>query len=827
MPKFAVRKVRNGVGLASHSSIFKPFFMAFMCIQKKLSAMTEQIATVEQLEGVFNNPETYRKVCQIREARKKGDLKRANSIKNSLEGLIFVADDFAESEKLVTVKEKGEEKEVMQRGKWRLQKSAHLNGLAVLDVDHLKEDPRELFKRWSEEELRALGVLLVFITSSDEGIKFVFIARKEWGNLIENALELARQLGLKADESGKDASRMSFAPSRQAGDILFFDAERMFGYENPAYDELFGEQYRQSDSKGSAQEVKSLEVSKFRISDFKYKNVPVQKIVDCWVGQTMPEPGSRHKISLELADQLRYICDADPVTIEGILRAQPWIQDIVKERGENVGQTVKSALAFKEEKRMPKRMYHALKDAGVDEFLGLSKHRLPYGDWARRLMQLQLGCYDSAVAYIDDDQIKPGGVITAAGMFDTLLTKTQYQDWEGYQHRLNIMAMAIGGPATGKGFAVKQDEHIMDVLREADAEGRDLERQYKEGLNERETSQKEQKKEALKRPSAIVRDCPVKTSNNVMYRRMQNATVTAADGAIYYYHLYTFAAELLSIVKASGSFQEKRDIMLHSFHNEMNGVDYSNKDSVNGLMPVHYNMVATGTSTSLRKFINPGNIGDGLATRLTVFVMPTGNFKMRPLSKKPKSMEAANEMKMWARRLDSLQGEIKGLDRLVAHVYNLIALRAEEASSEGDEATLTMMKRMQDKVMAICIPQVISTQKSWDDFQKSMTVKITRQHLEFATLMFEVIFACEESLFGLMWQDYYDNEYRDDQPRSVYDKTNDYYQQLSQEFTTQDVMTTWGYTSTATASARIKCFIDSGAVRKLSKGHFQKLAIAV
>ena len=42
--------------------------MATITIQKKLSAMTEQIATAEQLEGVFNNPETYRKVCQIREA---------------------------------------------------------------------------------------------------------------------------------------------------------------------------------------------------------------------------------------------------------------------------------------------------------------------------------------------------------------------------------------------------------------------------------------------------------------------------------------------------------------------------------------------------------------------------------------------------------------------------------------------------------------------------------------------------------------------------------------------------------------------------------------
>jgi hypothetical protein len=61
----------------------------------------------------------------------------------------------------------------------------------------------------------------------------------------------------------------------------------------------------------------------------------------------------------------------------------------------------------------------------------------------------------------------------------------------------------------------------------------------------------------------------------------------------------------------------------------------------------------------------------------------------------------------------------------------------------------------------------------------------------------------------------------------TYDKTNDYYQQLSQEFTTQDVMTVWGYTSKATASTRIKGFIDSGAVKKLQKGRFKKLATAI
>ena len=712
----------------------------------------------------------------------------------------------------------------MELGKWRLQKSAHLNGLAVLDVDHLEQDPKELFQQWSKEQLQELGVLLVFITSSNQGLKFVFIARKEWGNLIENALELARRLGLKADESGKDASRMSFAPSRLAGDILFYDPERMFSYENPEYDALFGEQYRSEGSKGCAS--KSLEVEKFSISDFEYKAVPMQKIVDCWVGNTLPEPGERHKTSLELADHLRYICDSDPVMIEAILRAQTWVQDIIKERGENVTQTVKSALGFKEEKRIPKRMYRALRAAGVDELAGISKQRLPYADWAKRLLKLPLGCFAPALGYIDDNEIKPGGVITAAGMYDTLLTKCWYQDFEGYAHRLNIMAMAIGGPATGKGFAVKQDEYIMEVMQEADAPGREQERLYKEGLNERETSQKEQAKDALKRPCAMVRCCPVKTSNNVFYRRQQNAKVTLEDGSDYYYHLYTFASELLSIVKAAGNFQEKRDMMLQSFHNEKNGVDYNNKESVNGIFAVFYNMVATGTTTALKKFVNSQNIGDGLATRLSLFVMPTGHFKMRPLCKKAKSMEAANEMMKWGRKLDALKGEIKGLDKLVAHVYGLVAARAEEAANENDQATLTMMMRMQDKVMALCIPQVISTQKSWEEFQKTMTVKVTRQHLEFATLMFEVLYACEEYLFGQMWQDFYDNEERDNQPRIMYDKTNEYFESLPSEFTTQNVMEIWGYTSNATASSRIKEFIDSGKVKKLYRGHFQKLSNA-
>ena len=807
--------------------------MIQLTIQKNLKSPVEQIASAEALEQVFNDPETYRKVCLIRQHRFAGEMDKAQQVKLSLPGLIFVADDFDVTEKEVTVYENGEEKKVMQKGKWRLQKSAHLNGLAVLDADHLKEQPERIFARWTPEQLKGLGIYLIFKTSSDEGLKVVFKARAEWGNLIDNVLEMGRQLNLPVDESGKDASRMSFAPSAQAGDILFFDKEGLFCCENAEYDNLFGDDYRQGNSgssekkSDSEKKVRSTEVRNFNISDYKYKGVEIQKIVDCWVGDRIPQEGERHKTSLALADELRYITDSDPVVIEGILRSQPWVDDIVKERHENVAQTVKSALAFREEKRIPKRMYHALLDAGVGMFDGISPSKLPYEEWHQRLTKIRLGCYGSAIADIDSNWIKPGGIVISGGMFDALLTDTWYQDWEGYPHRLNAISIAIGKPASGKGFAAKQDEYIMDVMRREDAEGRDEEKLYKEGLNERETSQKEQKKDALKRPTKPVRYCPVKTSNNVFYRRLENAKVPMPDGTVYYRHLYMFASELLSFVKATGNFQEKRDLLLQSFHNEMNGVDYANKDSVNAVMPVHFILVATGTSTSLKKLINPQNIGDGLATRISCFLMPDEHFKMRPYNAKPRSMKAANELVHWGEKFATLKGEIKGLGKLTRHIYNLVAMRAEEAASCDDRPTLQMCMRMQDKLMAICIPHVLSTQNSWEDLQRTMTVKITKQHLDFASLMFDVLLSCEDALFGQLWQDYFDNEERDAPVRSTTNKTAQFFKLLPDNFTTAEVKSIWGYSSKSTASDKCKELVDQKLVRKISQGHYQKLVSAI
>ena len=121
-------------------------------------------------------------------------------------------------------------------GRWRKQAATRLNGLCVMDVDHV-ENPREVFASWQLPE----EVLLVYVTPSGKGLKVVFAADAAVGNLIDNQHRMARLLGVEVDESCKDASRMSFVCKES--DILMINEEKLFTYENVEFGEKYNSQY--------------------------------------------------------------------------------------------------------------------------------------------------------------------------------------------------------------------------------------------------------------------------------------------------------------------------------------------------------------------------------------------------------------------------------------------------------------------------------------------------------------------------------------------------------------------------------------------------------
>ena len=510
------------------------------------------------------------------------------------------------------------------------------------------------------------------------------------------------------------------------------------------------------------------------------------------------------------------------------MKQADFYEDFVKEgREKELERMAVDACKFRPRGAMSDELAQTLDSFGIKYSKAEVPNNLPYDDWADRLMQIPLGCYEPALAHIDNQRVKPGGVITASGMYSVLLTRCDYQNWKGDMQRLNSLVLMCGEPASGKAVAKEQDEHIMLTMRESDKPARQAEKAYKKEKNARNTSSKAQKGEALQEPGGIIRYNVVKVSNNRFYKHAENNKETGYDGQPWFLHQYMFSTELLSLINAKGGFQEKRDIMLQAFHNERNGVDYANGDSVNDSMPMMFSGVFTCTRTSLQQFINARNIGDGLSTRMTSWVMPEEDYHTDEYRATRRDKTPAHQMEEWGARFDALKCEIKGIEKLVKYVYDLCAALGEEARINEDKVLNLERKRLQDKVMAVCIPQVISTQPSWEEFVKTGVCQIEQHHLDFAELMCEIINKCEDALFGQLLQDMYDNEARDTQLRRVYDKTAKFYSMLPEEFTTQDVMKTWGYSRVDSASKKIADLIKNNQIEKVKKGCFIKLAKAI
>ena len=803
--------------------------------------------SIEQFRAMTQSRETASKIDEHRRLKACGRDAEAKAKKDSLPGCLYQT-----KEVLVT---KGKAKyNDGQMGRWRLQSQCVLNGLVMCDFDHVA-NPKEKFEEIQKNfDLKALGIVLFFITPGGEGLKSVSIADINY-NLVDNQKRLAKMFGLsiKIDKGCKDSSRLSYIPKWD--DILYIDEERLFSYDNPLYDEKYGKQYREGNSQGTldfdedgagesnkvagvtheGQEAPEalVEISLDENEDgvYCYHGVPYKEILEKWneLKGGRPGKGDRHQRMLELGGELRRIVDNRPANVFWMMQQMDFYEDFVKEgRVMELQKMAVDVCKFRPRGEASDELKATCEALGIKiTKKDTVQNNLPYDDWADRLMQIPLGCYEPAIAHIDNPRVKPGGVISASGMYSVLLTRCDYQNWKGEMQRLNSLVLMEGDPASGKSLAKEQDDHIMLTMRESDKPARDAEKAYKKERNARNTSSKAQKGEALQEPGGIIRYNVVKVSNNRFYKHAENNKEIGYDGQEWFLHQYMFSTELLSLVNAKGGFQEKRDIMLQSFHNERNGVDYANSDSVNGSMPMMFSGVFTCTRTSLQQFINARNIGDGMSTRMTPWIMPEEDYHTDAYRATKRDNTPWKQMEEWGARFDALKCEIRGIEPLVRHVYDLCAALGEEARINEDKVLNLERKRLQDKIMAVCIPQVISTQPSWEEFVKTGEAKIEQHHLDFAELMCEIINKCEDALFGQLLQDMFDNEARDTQLRRVYDKTAKFYAMLPEEFTTQNVMEIWGYSQISNASKRITKLEKDNVIEKVKNGVYKKLAKAV
>ena len=777
----------------------------------------------------------------------------AKEVKDNLPAFIFACREFDATE-------------TAKGGMFRHRRLAdcHLNGLFMLDIDHI-ENPMEVWYKMRDDKELMKSIALVHITSSSFGIRIVATADINIGNLADNQISLAQKLGYKADESCIDATRNSFAPKEE--DIIYINEDLLFDYYNEEFDKRFTDEYRKKKTQpinfqfDSANQLGTDEHSlndkdtagcaddKSRVNpcnpcqELKWRGYDVQSIIDQRYADKLPcaEDSNRHKESLKLATDLLLMLDGDKKLVQRIVEAQPWVKEIIEERDENVAQTVESAascVAEKEKKYASSLPSKAMQEA-VRKIAGCTYQEVVKGVHADRdeaegmSMYAQLDGWGAEIEAMFDDfpllrdvcaGLKrpqyPAAVFTAGGALMTLMTRCWYRFYHrAYQdRRLNCSLYIIGHPASNKSMADDICETLIAPIEASDKAG-------KAGLNryKKETKKKAANKEGKDKPQGIIRIHPSRTSNGQLIEDMLNAKETV-DGKEMQLHMFTFDTELDNsiMLQSGGSWINKQAMELKAFHNEKDGQMYQNSDSPVDEFRVTWNYIYSGTPIALKKKVNEKNFGSGLSTRLTVIPMPKTNYKMIDYEEEETVDWARLErMKTWAFKLDCRAGQLP-VKPLVKKLYDWTSNRMADCEEDDSEANELMLKRVPYHALNYSVPFIDMRHygslhqegKFWEG-----TYEVDDTDWKLCELMARIQYATQQHFFGVLAENYFDDMNNDVQisGKRHQQKSVDGYNRLPDEFTKEDVDRCFGYKNDDSGYMKIKRLQESGMVALLEE----------
>ena len=464
------------------------------CLQYNLPLPTK-VCTKEDFYKVVSSERVINKIAEFRKLKAEGRNDEADAKKRSLPIFIYQA-TFDETES--------------KNGKkacWRKQQAAHLNGLVMLDIDHI-ENPVHIFgkmpKEWFEDGAKN-QVMLVHITPSGKGLRVVFKADSDIGDLSANQHHLAELLGVEPDEACKDASRASFAPQQE--EILFIN-DAIFEYQNEEFDKRYGEVYR-GGIKGHTESTEITENS--QPSDISpqtsYKGIPFSDIINEYWRRTggVPVDGERNVRLHKLAVNLRAICENEP---DKLLAVMPRLGLPESE----MRQLVESAC-----KENPKDFTYAIKnivkdlleerniDDDTPEMPPEMPKKLP------KLIQLLVSrtpdIYKPAVAHA----VFPA---LAAHLF-----KVKFRYIDNVLHEATLMNVLMAGTGAGKDCISQPINYIMADIRKRDEENLERERQWKQEVNSKGANKdKRQRPEGL-----VIQEIDADMTNPAFVLRMAEA----------------------------------------------------------------------------------------------------------------------------------------------------------------------------------------------------------------------------------------------------------------------------------------------------------------
>ena len=737
-------------------------------------------------------------------------------------------------------------------GLWRLQQYGYLSGLAVCDFDHIK-DPEVLVAEWlKREDFKDLGIVWIFITPSGEGVKVVFKAKEEWGNLQDNAYQMAEILGVLdyADGQTKNSDHAHFIP--KMSDVKYIDWKELFSYDNPAYEARFGEAYRRGES--APTKPKWLEFERQRKEQDRQKatttvsHVPVVekkaetpvmlspedeafiKVLNEHYGSALPPHTKHERFQTETSHWLCYYNDNDAEKAIMMAYMLDWVKEWNPTPGE-VEDLCQSAAKKKLLMRYPKKLKELMEKAGIQ--LGQTtvavNHdvdpmaELPFDHWCDEIEALfpEFPCLRE-VCQPHPRRLWPFLLFASAAMMGTCMTLTYYRFYadKTKRSRLNYIVLGVGDPASGKGTLSRLQELLLAPIIDSDTLADAATNAWKEMKGNAATNH-----DTKARDKIYNRMFGPRASNTEFIRSMINCKTTV-DGEEMNLHLITVDSEKDNSINMSksGGWQNRDIMVLKSFHNEFDSQHYSNNQSVSGRFRIFWNQIETCTPPTLKRLVNERNFNSGFDTRCATIPMGKPDFDMMPLeSENDTFLEKANEtLKQWAYKLDQRSGELP-LWALVEHVHKWCDERRAIAEfNDKDQADWLLIKRVPYYGINVSAPYI--DMRHWEEREKAGTYQIDDTDKRLCSLVLDIQYRTQHYWYYDLHRLYYDNQLRDaaNQKRRT-NKFLECFRLLPEEFTTEQFAQVFGYANNRAGQKTLQRLEDDKAIKRSMRGHYKKL----
>ena len=708
-------------------------------------------------------------------------------------------------------------------------------GLVMLDIDHC-EKPRECFEH-VKEHLGDLQLLAAHITPSGKGLRLVLRNLSDYETITDNIVAMAKHIEVgdfgDVDTVCKDLSRISFLVPKDEWLLL---SEELFTDAEIYVKEAGGSIAADPSEKGvKAKDGETMppedchDYDGYRYNGFLVTDIIAAYCLKYWPKTGQPEVGKRHMFYNQMILDFRNITDNDPKILHALL---PRFGNSAEETW---GQC-RSICSRNTKTRHSKEFYFFLKDNGfykspteAEEVESEEIEEDPYAE-VKELIQRMPKLPPVFREYVNSapEFFKIPMVFALLPIMGTLTSYLSAIYADGELHTTSFISIIYAPPSSGKSFV----KRVVDRLL-ADIKARDMVSAAREMIFMNVVNRKGSNEKSPEDPKVTMRNMPPINSLPELLIKMRNN-----QG----YHMFTYCEEMDTWNKGSkAQGGDKNDMFRIAWDNGTYGQAYKSTGTFKGEVDLYWNVLITGTINQVHRYFK--DIENGLITRCSFSDLGDQRFADMPIFKRLSERDL-QVIDRFMKRCDE-NTYTAPLDFDTNRLYDI---KEEDFDQE-------VPWRYEFKPRQVCdLNWIIPDLQKWlktqnkdakagvndacDVFRRRCAVRGFRLALmcyalypkvgdrEMKVIRDFVLWFMDCDLYNMLklWGAKFNQMMNDSETPKVSKYHNNYFVELEDEFTTQDlakiIQKYGGITKPVMA---IHLWKKTGLIEKLSKGHYRKI----